>query len=258
MTSPFASDCLAGKVALVTGASSGLGRDFARALATHGAAVACGARRADKLAGTVAEIAAAGGRAVAVEMDVTDAASVAAAFDAAEAAFGPVTLLVNNAGIASTDRAMELTEETWDQVMDTNLKGAWHVAQAFGRRLAAAKTPGSLVNIASILGLRQAGGVLPYAVSKAGLVQMTQSLALEWARHGIRVNAIAPGYIETDLNRDFLESEAGQALMKRVPQRRFGRTADLTGALLLLASDASAYMTGAVIAVDGGHLVNTL
>lgn len=258
MTSPFTSACLAGKVALVTGASSGLGRDFAMTLAAHGAAVVCAARRADKLADTVAAIANAGGNAGAVEMDVTGARSIIAAFDAAEADFGPVTVLVNNAGVASTDRAMDLPEGTWDQVMGTNLKGAWLVAQTFGRRLSATGTAGSLINIASVLGLRQAGGVLPYAVSKAGLVQMTQSLALEWARHGIRVNAIAPGYIETDLNRDFLESDAGQALMKRVPQRRFGQPQDLSGALLLLASDASAYMTGAVIAVDGGHLVNTL
>jgi len=258
MPSLFAPDCLKGKVALVTGASSGLGRDFALTLAAHGAAVVCAARRVDRLADTVADIARAGGQGGAVEMDVTSVASVGAAFDAAEADFGPVTVLVNNAGVASTDRAMELTEEPWDQVLDTNLKGAWHAAQAFGRRLSATGKPGSLVNIASILGLRQAGGVLPYAVSKAGLVQMTQTLALEWARHNIRVNAIAPGYIETDLNRGFLESEAGQALKKRVPQRRFGQPEDLAGALLLLASDASAYMTGAIIAIDGGHLVNTL
>lgn len=142
--------------------------------------------------------------------------------------------------------------------METNLTGAWAVAQRAAKDMVAAGTPGTIVNIASVLGLRQAGGVLPYAVSKAGLVQLTKSLALEWARHKIRVNAIAPGYIETDLNRDFLESEGGQTLMKRIPQRRFGKPGDLDGALLLLASDASDFMTGEVVAVDGGHLVNTL
>ena len=148
--------------------------------------------------------------------------------------------------------------ETWNRVMTTNLTGAWAVAQRAAKDMVAADAPGAIVNIASVLGLRQAGGVLPYAVSKAGLVQMTKSLALEWARHGIRVNAIAPGYIETDLNRAFLQSEPGQALMKRVPQRRFGKPEDLDGTLLLLSSDASDFMTGEVVAVDGGHLVNTL
>jgi len=258
MTRFFRDDLLADRVALVTGASSGLGRRFAEALAAHGAAVACCARRREKLGETVDAITAAGGQALAVEMDVTDRESVADAFETADRALGQVTILINNAGLASTDRAIDLDPAIWDQTMATNLTGAWTVAQRAAKDMVAAGRPGTIVNVASVLGLRQAGGVMPYAVSKAGLVQMTKSLALEWARHNIRVNAIAPGYIETDLNRDFLESEGGQTLVKRIPQRRFGKPEDLEGALLLLASDASDFMTGEVVAVDGGHLVNTL
>ncbi len=258
MTSPFRNDLLSDRVAVVTGASSGLGRHFAEVLAAHGAAVACCARRREKLTEVVDAITEAGGQALAVEMDVTDRDSVADAFETADRALGQVTILINNAGMASTDRSIDLDPETWDRVMTTNLTGAWTVAQRAARDMVAADKSGTIVNIASILGLRQAGGVLPYAVSKAGLVQMTKSLALEWARHGIRVNAIAPGYIETDLNREFLESEPGQTLMKRIPQRRFGKQEDLDGVLLLLASEASGFMTGEVVAVDGGHLVNTL
>lgn len=254
----FRDDLMADRVALVTGASSGLGRRFAEVLAAHGAAVACCARRREKLAETVDTITAAGGQALAVEMDVTDRESVADAFETADRALGQVTILINNAGLASTDRAIDLDPATWNQIMATNLTGAWTVAQRAANDMIAAGRPGTIVNVASVLGLRQAGGVMPYAVSKAGIVQMTKSLALEWARHNIRVNAIAPGYIETDLNRDFLESEGGQTLMKRIPQRRFGKPEDLEGALLLLASDASDFMTGEVVAVDGGHLVNTL
>ncbi|MCF3631102.1 SDR family NAD(P)-dependent oxidoreductase [Thalassospiraceae bacterium LMO-SO8] len=258
MTRFFRDDLLADRVALVTGASSGLGRRFAEVLAAHGAAVACCARRREKLAETVDAITAAGGQALAVEMDVTDRESVADAFETADRALGQVTILINNAGLASTGPAIDLDPATWDQTMATNLTGAWTVAQRAAKDMVAAGRPGTIVNVASVLGLRQAGGVMPYAVSKAGIVQMTKSLALEWARHRIRVNAIAPGYIETDLNREFLESEGGQTLMKRIPQRRFGKPEDLDGALLLLASDASDFMTGEVVAVDGGHLVNTL
>jgi NAD(P)-dependent dehydrogenase (short-subunit alcohol dehydrogenase family) len=253
MTDPFA---LAGQVALVTGASSGLGAHFARVLARAGARVAPAARRLDKLKAVAAEIKDAATAAVA--MDVTDAKSVAQAFAAVESALGVVTVVVNNAGLVVAKPALDQTEADWDAVIDTNLKGAWLVAREAARRMVAAKKEGAIVNIASVLGERVAGGVAPYAVSKAGIVQMTKALALEWARHGIRVNALAPGYIETDLNRDFLNSDAGQAMVKRIPQRRFGRVEDLDGPLLLLASDASRYMTGAVVAVDGGHLVNSL
>jgi NAD(P)-dependent dehydrogenase (short-subunit alcohol dehydrogenase family) len=189
---------------------------------------------------------------------VTDPASVAAAVARAADIAGPLDILVNNAGIADTKASLELTESDWRHVLDTNLDGAWRMAQAAARSMVAAKRPGSIVNIASILGLRQATHLLAYAAAKAALVQVTKSLALEWARHGIRVNAIAPGYVVTEINRDFFATEAGQAVVKRVPQRRVGQPRDLEGALLLLASDAGAFMTGSVVVVDGGHLVNSL
>ena len=249
---------LDGETVLVTGASGGLGRHFAGVLAAAGARVAVCARRMDKVTETVAGIEAAGGKAIGVEMDVTDSASVAAAFEAVEEQAGLVTVLVNNAGVADGKPALELTEDDWDRILDTNLKGAWTVAQEAAKRMAAAKTGGVIVNIASVLGLRVGKGVLPYAVSKAGLVQMTKALALELAVHDIRVNALAPGYVETDLNRDYLASEPGQKQIKRIPFRRPGAMEELSGPLLLLCSGASAYMTGAILAVDGGHLVSSL
>jgi NAD(P)-dependent dehydrogenase (short-subunit alcohol dehydrogenase family) len=249
---------LDGRVALVTGASSGLGRQFAATLARAGATIAVAARRADKLAATVADIEAFGGHAFAVAMDVTDLASVRAAFDAIEAKQGPADVIVNNAGVAVSRPLLEQTESDWDDVVDTNLKGAWLVAQEGARRLVAARQSGAIVNVASITGERVAGAVAPYCASKAGLIHLTRAMALELARHGIRVNAIAPGYVQTELNRDFLASDAGQRLMARIPQRRFGRAADLDGPLLLLACDAGAYITGSVITADGGHLVSSL
>jgi NAD(P)-dependent dehydrogenase (short-subunit alcohol dehydrogenase family) len=249
---------LSGSVALVTGASGGLGRHFAEVLAGAGAAVAVTARRTNRCAEVAAGIVARGGRAVAVRLDVTDAASVAAAFAEAEAALGPVGVLVNNSGIAASVRTTELLEADFDAVMDTNLKGAWLAAAEAARRAKATGTALSIVNVASILGLRVTGHVSAYAASKAGLIQLTKAMALELARDGVRVNAIAPGYIETDINSTFFASEAGQAMVRRIPQRRLGVPADLDGPLLLLASDASRYMTGAVIAVDGGHLVSPL
>ena len=255
MTGLFSLD---GRHVLVTGASSGLGRHFARRLAGAGARVTLAARREQALAASVAAIRADDGQAAYVVMDVTDANSIERALDRAEEGFGPVAALINNAGVTETRAALEIDESGWSHVVDTNLKGAWLTAQRTARRMVRHQVAGSVVNIASILGIRVAGGVAAYAISKAGVIQMTKVLALEWARHKIRVNAIAPGYIETEINADFFASPPGQALIKRIPQRRLGEAGELDGALLLLASDASSYMTGSVIAVDGGHLVSSL
>ena len=249
---------LAGQVALVTGASGGLGAHFAQVLATAGATVAVAARRDDRVAAVVSEIVSTGSRALAVSRDVTNPESVAGAFDVTEQDAGLVTVVVNNAGIIDGERALDVSESEWDRVIDTNLKGAWVVAQEAARRMIAANIGGSIVNIASILGFRVSGRIAPYAISKAGVVQMTKALALEWSRYNIRVNALAPGYVETDINREFLKSDAGAKLIRRIPQRRIGRPEDLDGSLLLLASDASGYMTGSIIPVDGGHLVSSL
>ena len=248
---------LDGRVVLVTGASSGLGAHFAQLLASVGARVAVAARRADKLQAVVDGVAAAGGQARALSLDVSDAASVRACFDEL-ASWGAPDVVINNAGVTVTRPLLEQTEEDFDQVLDTNLKGCWLVATEAARRMVAAGQGGSIVNVASILGVRVAGGVAPYAISKAGVVQATKAMALELARHRIRVNALLPGYVVTDLNRDFLTSEAGDKLRSRIPSRRFGEMTDLDGPLLLLASDAGAAMSGATVAVDGAHLVSSL
>jgi NAD(P)-dependent dehydrogenase (short-subunit alcohol dehydrogenase family) len=249
---------LAGRTALVTGANGGLGSHFAQTLAKAGASVAVAARRVDSLAGVCAAIERAGGRAAPIALDVTNPESVAAAFDSAASALGPVGVVINNAGIAITKPLLEHTEADWQQVIEVNLNGAWRVAQAAARHMVKHAQGGSIVNIASILGLRVSAQVPSYAASKAALLQLTKAMALELARHKIRVNALAPGYVETGINREFFASEAGQALIKRIPQRRIGKPDELDGALLLLASDAGAFMTGAVVTVDGGHVINTL
>jgi NAD(P)-dependent dehydrogenase (short-subunit alcohol dehydrogenase family) len=249
---------LKGRTCIVTGASSGLGRHFARSLAGVGATVVVAARRIDRVDEVVSDIEQSGGVAIGVSMDVTSAESVRAALEKAQREVGVVDLVVNNAGVASTRPLLEHSEHTWDETIDTNLKGAFLVATEAARRMVAAGVAGAIVNIASITGLRVAGGVAPYCASKAGLIHLTRSMALEMARHRIRVNAIAPGYISTELNQAFLASEAGQKLMSRVPQRAFGTPDDLLGALLLLVSNAGAYMTGSVVSVDGGHLVSGL
>jgi len=243
---------------LVTGGSSGFGRHFARFLANNGAKVTLAARRAEALASAVDEINMSGGKARSVVLDVTVADKIDNAMEQAEAEFGPIHAVVNNAGVTATKPALDQDERAWDSVVDTNLKGVWLVAQAAARRMIGNKVKGSIVNIASILGMRVAGGVAPYAISKAGVIQMTKALALEWARYGIRVNALAPGYFATELNDDFFESEHGQALIKRVPQRRLGQLTELDGPLLLLISDAGSFMTGSVVTVDGGHMVSGL
>jgi len=249
----FKPDLLTGRVALVTGASSGLGRHFAQLLARHGADVVVAARRADALASVANEIGALGRRAFVVPIDVRDPASVEAAMRSAVAQASRVDILVNNAGVALTKPALATSDEEWRSVVDTNLDGAFRVARATAQAMADAKRGGAIINIASILGVRVTKQVAPYIAAKAALLRLSEALALEWAMHGIRVNAIAPGYVETELNRDFLRSPAGESMMKRVAMRRFGKPDDLDGALLLLASDAGRYMTGATITVDGGH-----
>lgn len=247
---------LAGRRALVTGASGVLGAHFARVLHGAGAAVALAARRSEAMAALATEL---GERAVRVPLDVTAAGSIPAAFDVAEAALGgPCDILVNNAGIAVTKPFLQQDVEDWDDVMAVNLRGCFLVGQEAARRLAAAKQPGSIINIASVLGERIIPGVAGYTAAKAGLLQLTRQMAVELARFGVRVNAIAPGYVATDINRDYFASEPGQAMIKRIPQRRLGSPEDLTGPLLLLASAAGAHMTGATITVDGGHSVNPL
>jgi 3-oxoacyl-[acyl-carrier protein] reductase len=246
---------LNGRVALVTGASSGLGVQFAKALADNGAAVALVARRADRLKLLKDEIEGKGGRAVAIEADVTDHAAIARAFDAAEKAFGTVTILVNNAGIAHGGRAVEMPPEEWRKVLTTNLDAVFFWAQEAARRLLAAKKQGAIVNIASVLGLAVSKGAVAYAAAKAGVVQVTRALAVELAFKGVRVNAIAPGWFVTEMNDDYLSGEAGDAIKREIPMGRFGNPGDLDGALLLLVSDAGSYITGATIVVDGGQVV---
>ena len=247
---------LAGRVALVTGASSGLGQQFARALADNGAAVALVARRADRLSAFKAELEKAGAKAIAIEADVTSSADRARAFDEVEAAFGTVTILVNNAGVAQQPlRATEVDADEWRRVLSTDLDALFYWAQEGARRMLAAKLPGSIVNIASVLGLNVAKGTAAYSVAKAAVIQATKALSIELAFKGVRVNAIAPGWFVTAINDDYLNSEAGQAMKRDIPMGRFGQTGDLDGALLLLASDAGRYITGATIVVDGGQVV---
>jgi len=249
---------LKGKVALVTGASGGLGRYFAMTLAKAGANVVVAARREEKIIQVATEIEEIGKRALAVKLDVTSRKNIKAAFDESERYFSTIDILVNNAGLSGREETLDISSEGWDEVMDTNLKGVWSVSQEAANRMIKTEVKGSIINISSILGLRVMSGILSYSVSKAGVAQMTRALALEWARYGIRVNAIAPGYFETDLNRDMLRSELGEKIRKRIPQRRTGEVEELRGLLLLLASSASSYMTGQVIAIDGGHLTSSL
>ena len=248
---------LDGKTVLVTGASSGIGKHCAIFLAQSGARLAIASRRIDQLQSVVDKITQLGGQAKAFELDVTKQKSVLKCFDEL-AQWSLPTVVINNAGMSVNRKLLDQTEEDWDRVLDTNLKGCWLVATEAARRLAAGNTPGNIINIASILGERVIGGVAPYVISKAGVVQLTKVMALELARHQIRVNALLPGYVITDLNRDFLQSEAGQKILVRIPSRRFNNLEDLNGPLLLLASDASKAMTGSTIAVDGGHLVSGL
>lgn len=246
---------LDGRVALVTGASGALGAEFARVLADAGARVALAARRVEPMQVLARQLT----DAHVVALDVTDPDSVRRALDGAEAWAGtPVDLLVNNSGIAIPGASLEQSDQDWARVMGVNLDGARRMSVAVAARLVEAGRPGAIVNVASILGLRQGAGVSAYATSKAALIQLTKQHALEWARHGIRVNALAPGYVETDINRDFFATDHGQAQIRRIPQRRLGQAGELAGPLLLLASDAGAFMTGSVLVADGGHLLSPL
>ena len=244
---------LTGQCAIVTGASRGLGRHFALTLARSGVQVALAARGISRLQDAVEEIEEFGGCALAIQVDVTDSKSVEACVATAEKEFGPINILVNNAGIAVTKSLLEHVEKDWDTVLDTNLKGVWLMAQEVTRRMIHCEQDGSIINIASVLGERGISQLPGYCASKGGIINLTRAMAVELAPHGIRVNAIAPGYIETDMNREFFATQAGQRLIKRIPQRRLGQTEDLDGVLLLLASHASRYMTGSVITIDGGQ-----
>ncbi|HAC26897.1 SDR family oxidoreductase [uncultured Marinobacter sp.] len=248
---------LAGKRVLVTGASSGLGRHFAKTLARAGAQVIVGARRVDRLEDLVADLNRNGSNAVAMALDVTSRASVIACLDDICRRFGGLDVVVNNAGVSDTKGVLEYTDEDWDAIVQTNLTGAWMVAQESARRMAE-HGGGSIVNVTSILATRLAGAVGPYCAAKAGLAHLTRSMALELARHRVRVNSLAPGYVMTEINQAFLQSDAGERLKRRIPAREFCQLDDLDGALLLLASDAGRAMTGSEIVVDNGHACSGL
>jgi 3-oxoacyl-[acyl-carrier protein] reductase len=241
-------------VALVTGASSGLGRRFALVLAERGASVVLVARRKERLEALAAEIEAAGGRALPIAADVGDRAEIARAFDAAQAKFGPVTVLINNAGVAKPQSFLGMRDETWRETLDINLDAVVATAQEAARRMVASGG-GAIVNIASILSFGVQKGNLAYAVSKAAVLQATRAMALELAPKGVRVNAIAPGYFSTEINAGHLASSQGEAMSRAVPMGRFGQEGELDGALLLLASRAGSFITGATIVVDGGHML---
>lgn len=248
---------LNGKVALVTGASSGLGARFAKILAEAGAQVVLAARRVERLKELRAEIESNGGAAHLVALDVTDYASIKSAIAHAETEAGPIDILINNSGVSSTQRLVDVTPEDYRQVMDTNLQGAFFVAQEAAKRmiLRAKGDPTRqhrIINIASVAGLRVLSQIGVYCMSKAGVVQMTKAMALEWGRHGINVNAICPGYIETEINREYFQSEGGQKLIDMLPRKRIGHPEDLDGLLLLLSADESRFINGAIITADDG------
>jgi len=249
---------VSGKIALITGASSGFGAHFAKILSAHGAKVVVAARRTDRLEILVSEINATGGDAMAIAMDVTNSKSIRDAFDAAETKYGHVNILSNNAGVADSKMAVEIDEASWDFVLDTNLKGAWMVAQEAGRRMIGSGTKGCIVNTASILGLRAAISQASYATSKAGVVQLTKVLALEWARKNIRVNALCPGYFVTDLNREYFSSDKGKNYIAATPARRTGELDELSAPFMLLASDAGSYVNGVALPVDGAHSIGNM
>jgi NAD(P)-dependent dehydrogenase (short-subunit alcohol dehydrogenase family) len=244
---------LKGRTALVTGATSGLGRHFAHVLAGAGAHVAIAGRRAERLTAVKGDIEAAGGTCAAIVLDVTDAARIAPVFDEAEAALGPIDILVNNAGVNVQGLVTEQSVADFDTVISTNLRGPYLVAREAGRRMIARGAGGKIINIGSIGTFRVLPGLTAYCMSKAAIGMMTQCLAREWARYDIAVNAICPGYIETELNGAWFHSEKGQAQIRSFLKRRLQKESDLDGMLLLLASDASRAMTGSLLTVDDGQ-----
>lgn len=246
---------LKGKVAFVTGASSGFGAHFSKILAAEGAKVVLAARRKDYLDVVVAEIKSQGGEAMAIELDVTDASAVVKAFNAAEAAFGTVSILVNNAGISSMKHSLKDSEDDYDRMMNLNLKAVWQVATEGARRMVEAKIAGSIINISSIMGLNASPFLALYSTSKAAVAQLTKSLATELWHKGIRVNALCPGFFPTDINESFMATDAGKEYVRKMPAGRVGELEEISGPFLLLASDASSYMTGVLLPVDGGHTI---
>jgi len=238
-------------IALVTGASSGIGHCVAKGLAAAGAKVVVAARRSDKLAELVAEIETAGGQALAVSMDVTDKATIAAAYELAQQQFGVIDIIVNNAGVADAKNFLKVDDESLDFVMNTNFGGVWHVAQEGAKRMVAAKTPGSIINISSVLGLTAKAGQTAYCASKGAVIQLTRSMSLDLMKHNIRVNAIAPGWFKTEINQDYFNSPAGEEYITRMPARRLGQVEELVGPIIMLASAAGSFVTGSVLPVDG-------
>ena len=244
---------LAGKIALVTGASAGLGKHFSSVLAKAGAQVVLTARRFKKLEETAAPIIDSGGKAHCLELDVRNLIQIRETLKITERMYGTVTILINNSGVVIPGKIPEITESDWDTVIGTNLKGSWMMAQEVASRMIATNKEGSIVNLASVLAFRTQKALSIYSISKAAVAQMTRALASELAPKGIRVNAMAPGYIATDMNSQFLYSKRGQEMMRQVPLGRYGKLEELDECLLLLSGDRSKYLTGAVIPIDGGH-----
>ena len=251
---------LSGRVAFITGASGGLGAQFARTLSAAGAAVVLASRRIDRLKDLRAEIDGQGGDAHVIEIDVTDVDSIKSAVAHAETEVGSIDILINNAGVSTTQRLQDLTEDDFDYVFNTNVKGAFFVAQEVGKRMLARAvgaapgtyTGGRIVNVASMAALRALPQIGAYGMSKAALVQMTKAMALEWGRFGINVNAICPGYIDTELNHRYLQSEKGKKLVQMMPRKRVGQARDLDALVVMLCADESHFINGAVISADDG------
>ncbi len=243
---------LSGKVALVTGASSGLGARFAKVLADAGATVAVAARRVERLKELRAEIASEGGEAHVYQLDVTSVQSIRACVGQVESDLKRIDILVNNSGVSAQGRVLDVTEEDFDYIMSTNTKGAFFMAQQAARVMIAGKTPGRIINIASVAGMRALSQLSVYSMSKAAVIHMTRAMSVEWGRYGINVNAICPGYIETEINAVYFATEGGQKLVSMLPRRRVGKPEDLDGLLLLMASDASGFINGAVVTADDG------